>query len=118
MKFTEELAAEYNEDLTEELPVKYTVEFSNSDFPPVTLTEGSNLSEYLNSTNSPLLFGCRTGLCGTCIIDVQRESPDALHEKTDMEEGLLPILAPQSTTARLACQISLNTNICVQRGTR
>ena len=38
------------------------VSFSSASHEPVRLARGSILSEHLSVANSPLLFGCRTGI--------------------------------------------------------
>ena len=94
----------------------YEVGFgSESKFAPVHLEGGANLSEHLTAVNSPILFGCRTGICGTCLIEVLEETQGTLHSKTPQEEDLLPLIAPSHTQARLACQIQICANIKIQR---
>ena len=39
---------------------------------PVCLDERAELSRELDVSNSPLLFGCRTGVCGTCAVESMR----------------------------------------------
>lgn len=101
--------------LLENEPMSYQVRFqSEKAFAPVELQEGDNLSNHLNITNSPILFGCRTGICGTCLIEVISTEGAPLHEKSENECDLLPIIANQNPKARLACQIKLNTNITIR----
>jgi len=89
---------------------KHSVYFDNSKHPALQLPEGSNLSEALTICNSPVLFGCRTGICGTCkvrldVIDgkIDDTSPD--------ERELLRIICAGDPRARLACQIRLTADI-------
>jgi ferredoxin len=86
----------------------------SSRFAPVVLEEGSNLSEHLTVRNSPILFGCRTGICGTCLIEVSEEKNGKLHARTEEEEDLLPLIAPGNPAARLACQICINADIRIR----
>jgi ferredoxin len=72
---------------------------------PVRLPRHTPLAEALDVTNSPLLFGCRTGACGTCMIEV--EPAGALPPPSDDERELLEIFAPGDPKARLACQLDL-----------
>lgn len=83
----------------------------NSPFPDLTIPTGKALSEVLTLQNSPILFGCRTGICGTCLITVQGEvaSPDP------DEQELLDLLAPNIPNARLACQIHVTHDIEIQQ---
>jgi ferredoxin len=73
----------------------------------VVLAEGANLSEHLTVENSPVLFGCRTGICGTCLVQVDGDiSPPG-----DEEQDLLDVVAPGDPRARLACQLELTADI-------
>ncbi len=80
-----------------------TVSFFASEYPAVELDHGDNLAEHLDVGNSPLLFGCRTGICGTCLVRVEGTLPPP----SDDERELLEVLAPEDPQARLACQIEL-----------
>jgi len=85
--------------------------FPGTEYPPVILSAHQNLSEHLTIRNSPLLFGCRTGICGTCLVevigDISPPQPD--------EQEVLNTLASNSQNARLACQIDLTTNVEIRR---
>ena len=92
-----------------------TVSFPQTDYPPITLQHYQSLSEHLTIQNSPVLFGCRTGICGTCLVEVIGDIPAALADEREM----LDTVAPNVENARLACQIEITTNveICrLQRG--
>ena len=54
--------------------------------------------------NSPLLFGCRTGICGTCIVEAEGKD---IPPPDDEERELLEVLAPDNPKARLACQLNV-----------
>jgi ferredoxin len=90
------------------------IEFPGTDKPAVELKEGDNLSEKLTIHNSPILFGCRIGVCGTCAIEVL-ESDKPLPERTYDEKEFLGALAPGRDEVRLACQIKINTNIKIKK---
>ncbi|MDB4968631.1 MAG: ferredoxin [Myxococcales bacterium] len=79
------------------------VHFFDDAYAPVELTAGATLSEHLDVGNSPLLFGCRTGICGTCLVRVEGELPPPSEE----ERELVEMLAPGDPQARLACQLRL-----------
>ena len=83
------------------------VVFPNGEFAPLILQRGDRLAERLTVQNSPILFGCRTGLCGTCLVRVRGNIPPA----TAAELEVLDILAPDDPHARLACQIELTADI-------
>ncbi|MFB2920870.1 2Fe-2S iron-sulfur cluster-binding protein [Aerosakkonema funiforme] len=89
----------------------YTISFPGTDYPPISLQPHQNLSEHLTIQNSPVLFGCRTGICGTCLVEVTGDIPAA---KTD-EQEMLDTLAPNVPNARLACQIDLTTDVEICR---
>ncbi|MEE2902813.1 MAG: 2Fe-2S iron-sulfur cluster-binding protein [Myxococcota bacterium] len=87
----------------------FKVEFPGTSFAPVELPEGSNLSEVLTAENSPVLFGCRTGICGTCLGKIEST---ALIEPPDADEQeVLEVLADDEPTARLCCQIELKSDL-------
>lgn len=83
------------------------VAFEGDSHPPVLLARHENLSEHLTVQNSPVLFGCRTGICGTCLVRVS----GALTPPSEDELDLLDVIAPNDPRARLACQIDLTADI-------
>jgi len=85
------------------------VSFFDASYAPVELPLGATLSEHLDVGNSPLLFGCRTGICGTCLVKVEGELPPP----GDDEREILDVLAPGDRRARLACQLKLVGDLCV-----
>src|SRR5215470_10340556 len=87
--------------------LRHRVSFSSASHDPVSLERGSILSEHLDIANSPLLFGCRTGICGTCLIEVEAEENGQLTPPSADEKELLELIAPDNPHARLACQIEL-----------
>lgn len=88
-----------------------TVSFPRTDYPPITLQPHQSLSEHLTIQNSPVLFGCRTGICGTCLVEVIGDIPAALADEREM----LDTLALKVPNVRLACQIDLTANIEIRR---
>lgn len=89
----------------------YFVSFSPETHPTLQLAARANLSEHLTIINSPVLFGCRTAICGTCLSEiVLQENGELLAPSTD-ELELLEIIAPGNPRARLACQIELCADI-------
>lgn len=85
----------------------YTVSFPETEYPTLTLASNSLLSEHLTVQNSPILFGCRTGICGTCLIEVEGNIPPP----NLAEREILEIFSSGNKRARLACQIKLTNNI-------
>ena len=83
------------------------IQFTETKHQPVFLEQNQNLAEHLTVENSPVLFGCRTGICGTCLVIIEGDIPPASSE----EKELLEVLAPEKSRARLACQIQLTNDI-------
>lgn len=83
------------------------IQFPETIYQPIDLEVNQNLSESLTVENSPVLFGCRTGICGTCLVVVEGDIPPPLSD----EKELLEVLAPENSQARLACQIQLTNDI-------
>lgn len=88
----------------------HVVSFFDPAYDPITIDDGELLSEVLDAKNSPLLFGCRTGICGTCVIEVEGDLPEPDEEEREM----LEVYAPDNPKARLACQIELSSAIRVR----
>lgn len=93
---------------------QYIVVFSSESHRAISLDAGSLLSEHLTVENSPVLFGCRTGICGTCLIEIEEQSNGALAAPGGDEMELLEIIAPDNRRARLACQIELFADIKIR----
>ncbi|MEA5594343.1 2Fe-2S iron-sulfur cluster-binding protein [Rivularia sp. UHCC 0363] len=85
----------------------YQIQFPNTNHPPISLEQNQNLAEHLTIENSPILFGCRTGICGTCLVTIEGDIPPPSAE----EKEVLEILAPENPHARLACQIQVTNYI-------
>ncbi len=90
------------------------IEFPGTDKSPVDLDAGANLSEKLTIHNSPILFGCRIGICGTCAVEVVA-ADDPLPERSFDESQFLEAMAPGQDAVRLACQIRINTNMKLRK---
>lgn len=89
-----------------------SVDFPNSRFSALRLPRDARPCDYLTVENSPVLFGCRTGICGTCLVHVEAEGK--LAEPTAEERELLGIICPEDPNARLACQMKLTSDTQVQ----
>jgi ferredoxin len=86
---------------------KLFINFPESNYQPISLEKHEKLFEHLTVQNSPVLFGCRTGICGTCLVVVEGDIPPPSGE----EKEILEIFAPGNQQARLACQIDLTKDI-------
>jgi ferredoxin len=85
---------------------KYKVSFEQDTHAPVELPEGAELSRHLTVQNSPVLFGCRTGICGTCAATVE-VLEGTLPEATEEERECVDLVRPGDTKVRLLCQLRL-----------
>ena len=94
---------------------RHRVEFPDTAFPAVELPELASLPLYLTVQNSPVLFGCRSGLCGTCLIEVEALPPDAVEAPDTAEAETLGLYAPGNTKARLACQLVLRGDVRIRK---
>ncbi|HEY9694643.1 MAG TPA: 2Fe-2S iron-sulfur cluster-binding protein [Oculatellaceae cyanobacterium] len=83
------------------------IHFTEINYPPIVLEKHSPLAEHLTVQNSPVFFGCRTGICGTCLVVIKGDIPPPSEE----EKELLEVIAPNNESARLACQIDLTNDI-------
>ncbi|HIK10232.1 MAG TPA: (2Fe-2S)-binding protein [Oscillatoriaceae cyanobacterium M33_DOE_052] len=83
------------------------VRFPGTDYPPLELKAGDKLSEHLTAQNSPVLFGCRTGICGTCLVLVEGDIPPPGED----EREILYVMEMENTPARLACMVELTGDI-------
>ena len=57
------------------------------------MPEGGNLAEHLSVDNSPVLFGCRTGICGTCLVTVVATHAGELAPPDRDEREVLEMIA-------------------------
>ena len=87
----------------------YLISFNKTNHEPIYLEHNSFLCEYLTINNSPILFGCRTGICGTCIVNVVGD----ISPPNEEEKEMLEIFAPGNNQARLACQLQLTNDIAI-----
>ncbi len=91
----------------------HRIEFPGTRFAPLDLPDLASLSLHLTVQNSPLLFGCRSGLCGTCLIEVEADEP--LPAPDCAEVDALEIYAPRNPRARLACQLLVSTDVRIRK---
>jgi ferredoxin len=89
------------------------IDFGSAGAPRARLPRGTNLSEALTIENSPLLFGCRTGICGTCLSRVEVRRGELAPPTAD-EKDVLTLLCPNEPKARLACQIRLSADLSIE----
>jgi ferredoxin len=74
------------------------------------LAHGSALADELSS-DLPVLLGCRTGICGTCLAEVEAAGP--LDPPDEHERELLDLLAPGHARARLLCCLRATADLVI-----
>lgn len=84
--------------------MKHPLDFSEGQH--LEVEEGKVLSRVLDVTNSPVLFGCRTGICATCMVRVV-EGMDNLPSIQPEEFEVLEVYLDEPEGCRLACQLHL-----------
>jgi ferredoxin len=93
------------------MSASFIVRFPGTRFAAVALPGGARLAEHLDARNSPLLFGCRTGICGTCRVDVLGVARGSLTAPDPAEREVLELCAADAAGSRLACQIRLEADL-------
>lgn len=83
------------------------IRFPGKDLEAIAVEPNGKLSEYLTVQNSPVLFGCRTGICGTCLVIARGNIAPPDPE----EKEILEIFSPGNSQTRLACQIRVTSDI-------
>ena len=78
------------------------------------LVAESNLSEHLTIANSSVLFGCRTGICGTCVVEILSEKNGRLAAPDSEEREILELLSSPQQNARLACQMKVQADLVIR----
>lgn len=87
------------------------VHFPGTRFASVQVPEGAELARFLDVHNAPVLFGCRTGVCGTCAAVVAGDTAPV----SDDEREVLDIEWEGVAGARLVCQLRPRADLTVLR---
>jgi ferredoxin len=87
----------------------FNIKFADSRFDSIGISAEQPFAEVLTVQNSPVLFGCRTGICGTCVVGVT----GAVDEAGQDELEILELYAADNPTARLACQLSVRGDVII-----
>ncbi len=80
----------------------------------VQVNTGQSLYEICDEFPSSLLFGCREGTCGTCLIRVSEGLKNLSAIQSD-EQDMLDILAPDEENVRLACQCIVQGHVSLSK---
>lgn len=94
----------------------FKVSFDPPDFAPVELEPGVELFDALDGPHSPVFFGCKSGNCGTCLIQLSEESFQSMPPPSEEERDLLDAFAPGKPFARLACQVRVSCDLKIRCG--
>ncbi|MEZ5303973.1 MAG: 2Fe-2S iron-sulfur cluster-binding protein [Verrucomicrobiales bacterium] len=88
------------------------IDFPGTAFAPVAVAPEAELGLVLSAANTPILFGCRSGICGTCLVEVDggcANPPDRVEAES------LDVYAPHHPNARLACQLRLKASASMRK---
>ena len=88
-----------------------TVHFAEGSHPSVVVPDRCELASHLDIHNSPVLFGCRTGICGICAAVVACAEPPP----EPAEREVLDIEWPHEPGARLLCQLRPTADLTVHK---
>ncbi len=91
--------------------MSHTLSFPNAQ--SLQIEPGANLSVVLDVQNSPILFGCRTGICATCLVKVLA-GHEHLPPISENEQEVLDVYADDPTDCRLACQLTLTGDVTLE----
>lgn len=83
--------------------MKHKMEFTSGE--SVEVADGVNLADCDEMFDTPVLFGCRSGSCGTCVLQVV-EGMDNISGMLADEKDCIPSVTKESN-CRLACQIHI-----------
>lgn len=78
------------------------------------LPHNSHLSDAAELQIAGLVFGCRSGMCGICVIDVV----DGVHNLSPAQESeswFLESLGHPEASKRLACQCKLQGDVTIRQ---
>lgn len=81
---------------------RITIHFDDEDYDPIDAEKDSWVSMVLDHQDSPVTFGCRSGLCGTCAVEVS-ENARPLPPPDEGEQETLDLVWPGRKNLRLAC---------------
>jgi len=78
----------------------------------VEVPAGTPLMQVAEENGSSITFSCRVGVCGSCIVNVDK-GMENLSPKTDVEKSTLEALGAKPNQ-RLACQCVVNGDVEVE----
>lgn len=78
------------------------------------LPHNAHLSDAAELQLAGLMFGCRAGMCGICVIEVV-DGPQNLSPPDDAETWFLTTLGHDQAGKRLACQCRLQGDVTIRQ---
>jgi ferredoxin len=79
------------------------------------LPHNAHLSDAAELQLAGLMFGCRAGVCGICVIEVV-DGMQNLSRPEDEETCFLSLLGHEPEKKRLACQCRLQGDVTIRQG--
>lgn len=89
----------------------FKITFDDPAFAPVDVEAGAKLCDVLDGTHSPVFFGCKSGNCGTCLVELDETSFATAPPPDELEQEYLEFAAKDKPHARLACQLTAQCNL-------
>jgi len=86
--------------------------YSNEGVVSASVQIGTTLLELCDQQQTAIIFGCRKGKCGACMIRVI-EGGENLSEQGHRERDVLDVLAP-AADRRLACQCTVLGDVTIE----
>ena len=83
-----------------------------TDYKTVEVPHGSALIDMCEEHDTSILFGCRDGACGACMIRVI-EGKENISKMDDNEQDFLETMAAEANE-RLACQCRVSGDIVIE----
>jgi len=78
----------------------------------ITVEKGSSIIDVCETEETSILFGCRDGACGACMIRVV-ENPENLSPMEEHEKDFLETMAAREDE-RLACQCKVLGDVTIE----
>ena len=82
-----------------------------------TCAAGASLHDVAQAQNLDIPFGCESGICSTCLIQI-KSGAENISAKTDQEEFTLEARGVDASNmnTRLGCQCQINGDVTFEQG--
>jgi ferredoxin len=91
----------------------YKIYFDDERYLPLEVPKLAVLPDYLTTENSPVVFGCCQGMCGSCLSEVEAVT-GVLPTPNIQESETLALFVPERDNARLVCQLRISQDIRIK----